>query len=157
MFVFNIILLLLGIVLLYLGKTYKALIIFIFGMCFDELYSFIYKLRTPHMYYNSNLKNFSLKFFLKGREYIMIIPESDIIVPEKILAISNTSNKTDLILQIQGPCGNFFGNKITPKDLGMKNVKIWINKNRYNFNENNYFNFSPENISFSDYSDSEDI
>lgn len=146
MFLLNIFLLVLGIGLLYIGRTYKAMLVFIFGLCCEEICSFIYRFRTPHMYYNEITKTYSLRFILNSKEFIMIIPEQEIKENNKIFAISNFRNKTDMVLKILGPCGNFFGTKLTPKDLGLDSLKIWVNKIQYLFNENSVIKFTEDMI-----------
>lgn len=133
----NILLLSFTIILLYFGYTYKSFIMFIFCMIFDDLYYYIYKYKSHRMTFNEEREVYQMNFFIEDEEYRLVIPIEEIMGDkQKILAISQSQNKTEKILKIMGPNYNFFGFKLTPKNIGMKQVSIWKDKRKYTFEDN---------------------
>lgn len=143
----NIALLILTMIIIYFGYTYKAIIFFFVSMLIDDFYTFFYILKSYKMSYSPEKQIYTMKFFINKKEYMMIIPEEDLHYTEKskILAMCNTSNETKFILKVLGPCKNFFGSNLKIKHLGFDNLTIWKDKKRYKFKEEDYLNFDQEN------------
>lgn len=156
--ILNILLLCTTIFLIYIGYTYKAIILFIFSMLFKDAYGLYYNYTNPKLKFREDRKAYTLNFFLEDEEYTLTIPVEELKNRDKILAISGSSNKTKYILKCMGPYKNFFGMNISPKHLGLEKVTIWKNKSKYIFSDDEFINF--KNYDFSknkvDYSDSSD-
>lgn len=144
----NIIFLIVTIVILYIGYTYKAFLFFIGGMIFNDACGFIYKIRTPTMTFNEEQESYSMNFFVDKNEYILTVPVSEVTFNDKILALS-PYNKTNFIKKILGPSGNMFGMKLTPKNIGLEKLIIWKNKVQYKFKETDLIDISPNSPAIS--------
>lgn len=133
------------ILIIYVGYTYKAIIIFILGMLIEDLCSFVYKYKSSKLIYKKERGSSSLKFFLNDQEYIIVIPDTLEAPKTKVLAISDdSSNKTNYILKLMGPSSNFFGQKISPKNIGLKSIMIWKDRKPYKFDSDDIIEFVPE-------------
>lgn len=133
----NILLLSITTILLYFGYIYKSFIMFIFTMIFDDLYYYFYKYKSHRMTFDEKREVYKMTFFIEDAEYKLVIPIEEMMEnKQKILAISESQNKTENILKVMGPNYNFFGFKLTPKNIGMKQVSIWKDKKKFTFKDN---------------------
>lgn len=131
--ILNILLLLITIITIYLGYTYKALILFVGGMLIDDLYVFFYKFKSYKMTYNEHNNCYTLNFFIEDKEFSLIIPKENLKEPEKILALSGSSNKTHYINKLLGPQQNFFCTGLKLKHTNLNKLIIWKNKKMFRF------------------------
>lgn len=131
--ILNIILLLITVLIIYLGYTYKALILFIASMVIDDLYIFFYKFKSYKMVYDKEKECYILNFFIEDKEYTFIIPKENIKEPEKILALSGASNKTQYINKLLGPRQDFFSTGLKLKHTNLNKLVIWKNKKMFRF------------------------
>lgn len=157
----NILLLFFTIFLAYFGYKYNAVLFFVLSLVREQVINMIYKIRTPSMVHNIDDDNYQLKFLFKNKEYIMIIPNMDLTLKNKYMALSGKTNKTEHLLKVMGPFENFFGSIVTPRDMGLTGIKIWKNTTKFSFEENeiidfNNFGFDKFNESETDISDTED-
>lgn len=144
----NIIFLIVTVVILYIGYTYKAFLFFIGGMIFNDACGFIYKVRTPTMKLNEKQESYSMNFFVDKTEYVLTIPVSEFTFNDKILALT-PYNKTNFLKKILGPSGNMFGMKLTPKNIGLEKLIIWKNKVQYKFKETDLIDLSQNSTAIS--------
>lgn len=131
-----------------MGYAYKGILFFICGMVFNDACGFIYKVRTPTMKHNEEHESYYMNFFIDKNEYVLTVPVSEVTFHDKILALT-PYNKTNFIKKILGPSGNMFGMKLTPKNIGLKNLIIWKNKVQYKFKENDLIDLSPNSHAIS--------
>lgn len=119
---------------------------FIMGVIIDDVIGFIYKFRSYKTIYCPQRQCHILKFFMHDDEYTLLIPDGQLIPQDKILAMSQNYNKTDLLLKTMGPCRNFFGFDIKPLNLGLEDLTIWFNKIKYYFREGDVISFTIPNV-----------
>lgn len=152
---FNIVLLTITFILLYLGYVYKGILIFIVNFLIDDIIAFVYKLRSNKTKYYPDRECHELKFFLHDIEYTLLIPDGQIIPQNKILAMTKTDKQTETVMKVMGPFKNFFGSDIKPINLGLSRLTIWNDKKKYVFEERDIISFTKYSHHFDGYTTDE--
>lgn len=130
----NLVLFWITIIFIYIGYTYKSLILFVCTLLLDEVMRFTYKFLSAKCKFDEQLQTYSLKFFINNDEYKLVVDSSQIKKP-KIIALNNNRKYTDEIIKIIGPNYNCFGMEITPRKLGLNSghLSIWKDSNYFKF------------------------
>lgn len=149
--ILNIIFFSVTVVVLYIGYSNKAMLFFLVGMLVDDTMNVVRKIRKHKAVYSETNKSYSIEFLVDDLSYKLVIPENSIHLDQnKISAISDSKIVvTKEIRKVFGPEGNFFGFKIKPVNIGLKNVSIWNNKRKYHFEENDDIVFEDKYLKIS--------
>lgn len=127
-----------------LYTKYKPIVVFFVLMISNDVVKIWKKYKSPKTKNSKNRQCEYIRFFSKNHRYVVVIPD-EILHDNfmKILAISKSSNVTEKVLEAMGPNMDFFGFKVTPRNLGIFDpVTIWKNKNMKKFGVDEILNLA---------------
>lgn len=160
----NIFMLSITTLVLYIGYTYKAIILLIFTLVLDEIYKMFDNYKTPSTtrVEDGDKKVDVIRFKHNEKRYVLNIPldtDKTFRLP-KIMALDGCSNKTNILLEAMGPHMNFFGYMLTPNDLGCETLLVWVDRVRYAFENKDcivFDNVSKNRVLISELENSSDV
>nr|UOX61107.1 MAG: hypothetical protein DiTV3a_F21ORF2 [Diabrotica toursvirus 3a] len=148
MMLVNIILLITTIILLYVGYTFKGIIMFTISICYEHFMCKLLKI------IKAKTKNNKLNFIHEDTEFVLIFPKS---LPKKDKILAIKKGGYDITIDVErylGPYDNFFGIPVTANMLNCSELSIWKRGKFYKFKGEDVIRFTEEFIG-KDNSDSE--
>lgn len=121
------------------------IILIVLNVIYNDLKCYLKKLTSTKCKYNTIMNRYELNFYLENDKYCLIFPKKknkELETNSFLVMDENNINITKKFKKYYGPCNNFFGQDLTPKDLNHTFLKIWINKTFYKFNNDEKINFA---------------
>lgn len=116
----------------YIWKYYN-IIRFLVAMMLNDAKHMFFNMFVKSLQFDKKTNTYSANFKLQGTHeiYNLVIPNNIERQKLKLIALSDNKNVTKYILSCAGPNYDFFGFKVTPANLGLSNLKIWLDKNLF--------------------------